>query len=137
MPLERIYSLAYEVHLDGSIDLEQDCGAGNVDRVALHPCHVRHLFQEAGHLLPPEPADELSKRLARQMCQVRLELGGAYGLSPGINEAITMLQAFCDSIPDSAFPFDLYETEAPELIARNPDLDRPEFQLTPPPKEAT
>lgn len=126
--LERIYDLAFEVLPDGSIELEQ--GFAEVNRITLHPCHVRHLFEEAGYLLPPPPADELAKRLARQLCELRMELVSEYGISPGVNEAITMLGAFCDSLPDSAFPFDLYPDDAPEVMLRTADHDRPGFELS-------
>jgi hypothetical protein len=129
--LERIYDLAFEVMPDGSIELEQ--GFAEVQRISLHACHVRHLLERAGHLLPPPPADELTKRLARQLCELRMELSNEYGRSPGINEAITMLGAFCDSLPDSVFPFDLYPDDSPEVLQR--DEKRPEFQLTHPTKE--
>lgn len=129
--LERIYDLAFEVMPDGSIELEQ--GFAEVQRISLHACHVRHLLERAGHLLPPPPADELTKRLARQLCELRMELSNEYGRNPGINEAITMLGAFCDSLPDSVFPFDLYPDDSPEVLQR--DEKRPEFQLTHPTKE--
>lgn len=132
MPLERIYDLSFEVMPDGGIELEQ--GFEEVQRISLHASHLRHLFERAGHLLPPMPADELAKRLARQLCELRLELCDEYGRIPGINEVITMLSAFCDSLPDSIFPFDLYPDNSPEVLPR--EEKRPSFQLLPPnPKE--
>lgn len=132
---DHIDQLAYRINPDGSVDLEQDLGAGNVERVFLHRLHVRLLLEETGHLLPPQPPDELAKRLARQLCELRLELANEYGRSPSLNEAITMLGAFCDSLPDSVFPFELYPDDSPELATRNTDPDRPDFQLTHSPKE--
>lgn len=134
MQLERIYELSFAIHADGSIDLEQPGGLGEVDRITLHACHVRHLFEQSGHLLPPMPADEMAKRLARQLCELRFELSNEYGRSPSLNEAITMLGAFCDALPDSIFPFDMFESDAPELAARREE-QRPNFQLQPSPKE--
>ena len=130
MQLERIYQLDFKVNADGSIDLEQPSGFGEVDRITLHACQVRLLFERAGHLLPPPPADELAKRLARQLCELRLELCDEYGRSPSLNEAITMLGAVCDSLPDSVFPFDLYPDDAPEVTNRTPEMDRPGFELS-------
>lgn len=134
MQLERIYQLDFKVNADGSIDLEQPGGLGEVDRITLHACHVRLLLEEAGHLLPPPPANELAKRLARQLCEIRLELASEYGRSPGINEVVCLVNAFCDALPDSIFPFDMFESDAPELAARREE-QRPDFQLQPSPKE--
>ncbi len=131
---DHIDQLAYRINPDGSVDLEQDLGAGNVERVFLHRLHVRLLLEETGHLLPPPPPDELAKRLARQLCELRMELANEYGRSPSINEAVTMANAFCDAMPDSCFPFDLFESDAPELAARI-ENQRPDFQLTNSPKE--
>lgn len=133
--LTQIPDLSYFIHPDRPwIDLEQNAGCGEVDRVTLHRIHLRLLLEEAGHLLPPPPADELAKRLARQLCGLRLELSNEYGRSPSLNETITMLGAFCDALPDSIFPFDMFESDAPELAARRED-QRPDFQLQPSPKE--
>lgn len=49
--------LQIETHDDGTIDLEQDDGAGKIDRITLHPMHVRYLFEIVGHLIKPEPID--------------------------------------------------------------------------------
>lgn len=125
---ERIYDLAFEVLPNGGIELEQ--GFTEVNRISLHPCHVRIMFERSGHLLPPQPADELAKRLARQLCELRLELCDEYGRSPSLNEAITMLGAVCDSLPDSVFPFDLYPDDDPEVTRRTPDKDQPGFELS-------
>ncbi len=59
-----------------------------------------------------------------------VELCDEYGRSPSLNEAITMLGAFCDSLPDSVFPFDLYPDDAPEVTNRTPEMDRPGFELS-------
>lgn len=134
--LTPIPDLAYHIDSSGPwIDLEQSAGCGEVSRITLHRIHLRLLFEEAGHLLPPTPADELSRRLARQLCELRMELANEYGRSPGINEVVTMLGAYCDALPDSVFPFDLFPDEAPELAIRQTETGRPDFQLTHPPKE--
>lgn len=52
-----IPQLRIETHDDGTIDLEQNDGAGKIDRISLHPIHVRHLFEIAGHLFKPERLD--------------------------------------------------------------------------------
>lgn len=122
--LERIYDLAFEVMPDGSIELEQ--GFAEVQRISLHACHVRHLLERAGHLLPPPPADELSKRMARELREVLSELCDEYGRSPGIDRVIDRLSAVVDMLPDFLFQQDKDKQEA---------SDRPAFQLTHPTKK--
>lgn len=125
MSLERVYDLAFEVLPDGGIELEQ--GAMEVNRVSLHACHVRLLLERAGHLLPPPPADELTRRLAWQLCSVLLELCNESGLSPTVDRVIDTLIAYKDSIPGDVFPHGLYEKgEKPPVI------ERPEFELIQP-----
>ena len=131
MPLERIYQLDFKVNADGSIDLEQDAGYGEVDRVTLHPCHVRYLFEQAGHLLPPAPADELSRRLARQMQQIHADLANEFGCSRGVDEAITKLAAYIDALPESLAthaPCDVPEAALSKY--QNEQDDHTDFQLT-------
>lgn len=40
--LTQIPDLSFSLNKDGSIDLEQSAGCGEVDRINLHACHVRH-----------------------------------------------------------------------------------------------
>lgn len=124
MQLERIYDLAFTVTPDGGIELEQ--GFTEVNRITLHPCHVRFLFERAGHLLPPPPADELSKRLARKLSEVLNELCEEYGHSSGIDRLIDRLSAVVDMLPDTLFQQNQCEAEA---------SDRPNFELTRPHEE--
>lgn len=67
--LTQIYDLAYEVDEDGSVNLEQGAGCGEVSRITLHPIHVRLLAEEAGLLAPSSNigADRTIARLCRQM----------------------------------------------------------------------
>lgn len=67
--LTQIYDLAYEVDEDGSVQLEQSAGCGEVSRITLHPVHVRLLAEEAGVLAPSSniEADRTIARLCRQM----------------------------------------------------------------------
>ena len=111
--------------------LEQDDGVGNDDRITLHSSHLRLLFEEAGHLLPPTPADELAKRLAWQLCSVLRDIADQTGLSPKVDSAITTLTAYKESLPDSVFPHDLYsDSDADPIVQSN--QDRPDFSLTHP-----
>ena len=128
--LKHVPPLDYKVHPDGSIELEQDY-SGNVDRVFLHNSHVRLIFEEANHLLPPPPANELTKLLARQLCELRMMICGEFGHSPKIDDAITKLGAYCDALPDSVFPYDLYPDD-PEPGPVKAEADRPDFVLAHP-----
>ena len=109
MQLEHVYDLAFSVSPAGAIELEQ--GFGKVQRISLHPCHVRLLFERTGLLLP---ADELSKRLARQLCEVLRDLCEQSGLHPVVDRAIATLAAYKDGLPESVFPHELYlDSEQP------------------------
>lgn len=126
-----IPDLAFAVGEDGSIELAQEDDCNEPHRITLHACHVRHLFEVSGHLLPPPSADELSKRLARQLCSVLLDLCEETGCSPAVDHAIDTLIAYKQALPDSVFPYDLYENEQ-ELspsAAKSSTAERPEFQL--------
>lgn len=67
--LTKIYDLAYEVDEDGSVNVEQDAGFGEVSRITLHPIHVRLLAEQVGLLAPSSniEADRTIARLTRQM----------------------------------------------------------------------
>lgn len=130
--LSHIPPLDYAVHADGSIDLEQSY-SGNVDRISLHSCHVRHLFECAGHLLPSVPADDLSKRLAVQVCELRDGLALEIGRSPGIDALHLQATAATDMMPDTVYPHWLYESPADK--EKQKPAPQPEFQLQPSPKE--
>jgi hypothetical protein len=124
--IDHIANLGIVINADGGIELKQFSSGGHCD-ISLHPSQVRHLFELAGHLLPPPSTDELTQRLARQLCEVRMELIGEQGRSPGIDCIVTLVGAYCDCLPNAVFPFDLYpdsrETEVPEAAkVRHPDF---------------
>ena len=100
---ERIPDLSFRVLPDGSLELEQ--GFAETNRISLHASQTRHLFEKTGYLLP---ADELSKRLARQLCEVLRDLCEQSGLHPVVDRAITTLAAYRDALPESVFPHELY-----------------------------
>lgn len=101
--IERIPDLSFRALPDGSLELEQ--GFTKTHRISLHSCQARLLFEKTGHLLP---ADELSKRLARQLCEVLRDLCDQSGLHPVVDRAITTLAAYRDALPESVFPHELY-----------------------------
>lgn len=67
--MKKIYDLSYEIDSDGMVSLEQDGGCGDVDRMTLHPIHVRLLAEETGLLAPSSniEADRTIARLTRQL----------------------------------------------------------------------
>lgn len=67
MQLTKIFDLAYAFNGD-SIELEQDAGCGEVDRITMHRIHVR-LFAEQLGILPPSDleAARTVARLGRQL----------------------------------------------------------------------
>ena len=101
--IERIPDLSFRALPDGSLELEQ--GFTETNRISLHASQTRHLFEKTGYLLP---ADELSKRLARQLCEVLRDLCDQSGLHPVVDRAITTLAAYRDALPESVFPHELY-----------------------------
>lgn len=135
MQLERVYDLAFAILPDGGIELEQ--GFAEVNRISLHPCHVRMLMERAGHLVPPPPVDDLAKRLALQLCELRDGLADEFGRSPAIGRLYTQAVAACDMLPDAVYPQWLYadEAETPVAQGKSEAAIQPEFNLEPSPKE--
>ena len=111
---ERIPDLSFRVLPDGSLELEQ--GFAETNRISLHASQTRHLFEKTGYLLP---ADELSKRLARQLCEVLRDLCEQSGLHPVVDRAITTLAAYKDALPESVFPHELYPDDEQPADTQN------------------
>lgn len=131
--MEYIYQIAIEVHSDGSIDLEQPYGCGEVASITIHQSQVRYLFEKSGHLLPPILPGELSKCLARQMRDVHAALINGRESSQGIDEAITKLSAYIDALPESlSDPAPDKALKAESQPCQNEQGERPDFQLTQP-----
>ncbi|NML43511.1 hypothetical protein HHL11_07110 [Ramlibacter sp. G-1-2-2] len=66
--LTKIYDVAFEIDGD-SIELEQDCGIGEVASITLHRIHLRHLAEQAGLILASahQNPDAAIARLTRQL----------------------------------------------------------------------
>jgi len=112
---ERVHSLSFQVGDDGSIELEQDCGAGEVDSISLHQCHVRLLFERAGLLMP---ANDYAQKLAEQLCRVFLAMCDDFRcLSPSLQAEYARLDAFIDLMPTSIFPYHLWDEREPKAPA--------------------
>ena len=71
--MPKFYDLTFSRQPDGSIRLTQsDCGEDYI--IDLHPAQLRYMAESFGLVAPNYPGDELSKRLARQLCTIQREL---------------------------------------------------------------
>lgn len=71
MQLRKMYDLAYGIDTEGDVHIEQDAGAGEVDRVLLHPMHVRLIASELGLLKGEEGAWRRVETLERRLTVLR------------------------------------------------------------------
>jgi hypothetical protein len=116
---EHIPDLTFNIAQNGSIELDQNVGDGEVVGVSLHPCHVRLLFERAGHLLP---ADRMSKMLARHLCQATITIAesGAFNHSEAMSDLYATLLAVRDMLPENVFPFNLYPDSGDDTPSTTP-----------------
>lgn len=56
--IEKMYDIQFEIGEDGSVDLEQDAGCGDVFRIHLHSAQLRLIAERAGLLDKPSPRIE-------------------------------------------------------------------------------
>lgn len=111
--MQKFYDLTFSRQPDGSIRLVQsDCGEDYI--IDLHPAQLRHVAESFGLVAPAYPADELSKRLARQLCEIQKGLAEECHRSPWLQMLFTKLDAYCISLPDDIFPHDLWDDGAPD-----------------------
>lgn len=120
MQPEHIYDLAFTVTPDGGIELEQ--GFTEVNRISLHACHARLLCERVGHLLPPQPVDELAACLAQRLVETHAALATLpEGDSHGLAVIIARLSGFVEAIPKSiANPSHNEQGERPAFNLTNP-----------------
>jgi hypothetical protein len=97
---------------DGGIHLEQQAGLEEPSVIHLHPAQLRHVAETFGLVAPNYPADELSKRLAEQLCTILRELDGERHRSPWLDMTYTKLDAWCSALPDAIFPHHLWDDES-------------------------
>ena len=109
----KFHDLAFSRQPDGSIRLTQsDCGEDSI--IDLHPAQLRYMAESFGLVAPNYPDDELSKRLARQLCTIQRELADECHRSHWLEMIFAKLDAYCASIPESVFPFDLWPDDDPD-----------------------
>ena len=108
--MEKFYDLSFSRQPDGSIRLMQsDCGEDCI--IDMHPAQLRHVAEVFALVAPTYPADELSKRLARQLCEIQKGLVEECHRSPWLEMLFTKLDAYCSSLPDDIFPHDLWDDD--------------------------
>lgn len=111
--MQKFYDLTFSRQPDGSIRLTQsDCGEDCI--IDLHPAQLRHVAESFALVAPTYPADELSKRLARQLCTIQRELADECHRSHWLEMTFAKLDAYCSSLPDEIFPHDLWDDGAPD-----------------------
>lgn len=138
----QFYDLKFNREPDGSICLEQQFGVDEPRAIYLHPAQLRHVAESFSLVAPNYPADELTKRLARQLCEIRQELADECYRSHWLEVTWQKLHVYCESIPDNVFPWEMFEDEAePEVPAKATEKPtgkpspmptaKPPFELTP------
>lgn len=107
--MAKFHDLGFQKAPDGSIRLIQnDCGEDSV--IYMHQEQLRHIAEQLGLVAPNYQADELSKRLAEQLCVVYLAMADdCRHLSPKMEETFTRLDAYVDCLPAEVFPHHLWE----------------------------
>lgn len=108
--MTKFHDLTFNRQPDGSIRLTQsDCGEDSI--IDLHPMQLRHVAETFGLVAPSFPADELSKRLAVQLCTILRELEDERRRSPSLDMTYTKLDAWCSALPDDIFPHHVWDDE--------------------------
>lgn len=108
--MEKFFDLSFSRQPDSSIRLIQsDCGEDYI--IDMHPAQLRYIAETFGLVAPNYPADELSKRLAVQLCTVLRELEDERHRSPRLDRTYTKLDAWCSALPDDIFPHHVWEDE--------------------------
>lgn len=107
----RFYDLTFNREPDGSIYLEQHCGIDDPVSIFAHPAQLRYICESFGLVAPNYSADELSKRLAVQLCTILRELEDERHRSPSLDLTYTKLDAWCSALPDDIFPHHVWDDE--------------------------
>ncbi|MBL8421036.1 MAG: hypothetical protein JNK92_10405 [Dechloromonas sp.] len=111
--MTKFHDLTFNRQPDGSIRLTQsDCGEDSI--IDLHPAQLRYMAESFGLVGPRSTGDELSKRLARQLCEIQRGLVSECHRSWWLERLFVKLDAYCSSLPDDIFPHDLWRDDAPD-----------------------
>ena len=115
----KFFDLTFDKLASGAIRLKQS--AFDEDSVIdLHPAQLRHIAESFGLVTPSYPADELTKRLALQLCTVLKELADECHRSHWLEMTYARLDAWCSAIPDAFFPYDLWDDDEQPAQAATP-----------------
>lgn len=114
-----IPDLHYTIQPGGQfLDLEQHVGGGEMASIRLHRLHVHVLFQAAGLLTAPTPADELTRRLCEKLVETYLVLAEAGELSDATESLFWQLNGFLDLIPSEYWPYHLSKGREEKPVMR-------------------
>jgi len=104
------YNIEYCKLDSGAIRLKQEDAYGSHDVIDLHPTQLRAIAEHFCLVAPQPPADELTKRLAEQLCSAYLVLLDEQRYwSPGLESLWDRLDAQVDCLPNQLFPHHLWE----------------------------
>ncbi len=117
------------------IELEQNAGCGETTSITLHRVHLRLLLEETGMLTAPQQVDDMSRKLAGELCDILYDLANECGVSPGVDRIIVRLNAIVGLLPESLFQQGQDgESGAETAPAEQPvPADPPPFVLEPTP----
>jgi len=132
----KFFDLSFEQLPDGAIRLKQADGIDEASVIDLHPWQLRAVAEHFCLVHPAPPADELAKKLAEQLCRTFLALCDNYQyLSPSLETEYARLDAYVDLLPESIFPYHLWDEREPKapadaLAGKPPVASAGEFALT-------
>lgn len=108
--MEKFFDLSFTRQSDGSIRLMQmDCGEDCI--INLHTAQLRHIAETFGLVAPNYQTDGLAKQLAYQLCATLKGLEDECHRSHWLELTYAKLDAWCSTIPDELFPYDLWEDD--------------------------
>lgn len=124
--MPKFYDLDFEQLPDGDIRLTQNSGIDEAEVIFLHPMQLRAVAEHFGLVHPAPPADELTKKLAEQICRVYLAMLDDYRhLSHILEDECSRLDVFIGLMPDEIFPGHLWdEREERERAAAEANANR-------------
>lgn len=106
----RFHDLQFSRQQDGSIRLVQsDCGEEYI--IDLHPVQLGHIAETFGLTAPSYRAGELTKLLAEQLGTIYKELANECHRSPWLEQTYAKLDGFMFALPESVFPFHLWDDD--------------------------
>lgn len=116
--MNQFFDLSFEQLPDGAIRLKQADGIDEASVIDLHPWQLRAVAEHFGLVHQAPPADELTKKLAEQLCRTLLAMCECYPhLPPSLEAEYSRLDAYVDLLPESIFPYHLWNEREPKAPA--------------------